>query len=206
MSGAAKKIGDRVRITAGQYKGSVGTLVGKQKRGAEIELEDGLKVIVPYPQVVIETEGEIGEGTGVEENGTAQEPEVGEDGTVAVEFTLEQLEAGDDGGPDEAKAVQEGESQTEAPEETDTELTGGESAAVETSDLLKMTVKQLQELAKSRGIGIARTKEDFLRIIEEKHPDEDLERLKGKVLFDRVSELHISRLRSKQDFLRLLKN
>jgi len=67
-----------------------------------------------------------------------------------------------------------------------------------------MTVKQLQALAKQRGIGIARTKDDFLRIIKEKNPEEDLERLKGKVLFDRVSELHISRFRTKDDLVRML--
>ena len=51
---------------------------------------------------------------------------------------------------------------------------------------------------------MARTKADFLRIIKEKHPDEDLEKLKGKALFDRVSELHISRLRSKEELRKLL--
>ena len=59
-------------------------------------------------------------------------------------------------------------------------------------------------LAKQRSIGIAHTKDDFLRIIKEKNPEEDLERLKGKVLFDRVSELHISRLRTKEDLVRML--
>ncbi len=71
-------------------------------------------------------------------------------------------------------------------------------------NIAKMTVKQLQALAKQRGIGIARTKDDFLRIIREKQPYEDLECLKGKVLFDRISELHISRLRTKEDLIRLL--
>ena len=69
---------------------------------------------------------------------------------------------------------------------------------------LLLTVKQLQALVKQRGIGIARTKSDFLRIIKEKNPEEDLEPLKGKVLFDRVSELHISRLRTKEDLVRML--
>ena len=59
-------------------------------------------------------------------------------------------------------------------------------------------------LAKQRGISVARTKEDFLRIIKANNPDEDLERLKDKVLFDRVSEFHISRLRTKQDLVRPL--
>jgi len=59
-------------------------------------------------------------------------------------------------------------------------------------------------LAKLHGIGITRTKPDFLRIIKEKNPDEDLDQLKGKTLFHRVSELHISRLRTKEDLVRLL--
>ena len=64
--------------------------------------------------------------------------------------------------------------------------------------------KQIRVLTKPRGIGIACTKEDFLRIIKTKHPNEDLECLKGKVLFDRVSELHISRLRTKEDLVQRL--
>ena len=71
-------------------------------------------------------------------------------------------------------------------------------------DITKLTTLQLRELAKQKGVAIARTKVDFLRIIKEKNPDEDLERLKGKVLFDRVSELHISRLRSKEELQTLL--
>ena len=67
-----------------------------------------------------------------------------------------------------------------------------------------MTTLQIRELSKQKGVSIAHTKADFLRIIKEKNPDEDLERLKGKVLFDRVSELHISRLRSKEDLQALL--
>ncbi len=71
-------------------------------------------------------------------------------------------------------------------------------------DVKKMTVMQLRDLAKEKGVSVARTKEDFLRIIKEMNSEENLERLKGKVLFDRVSELHISRLRSKEDLQKLL--
>jgi len=74
----------------------------------------------------------------------------------------------------------------------------------ESTDIAKMTVKQLQALAKQRKIGIARTKSDFLRIIKDKNPDEDLDQLKGKTLFDRVTELHISRLRTKEDLINML--
>ena len=68
----------------------------------------------------------------------------------------------------------------------------------------KMTTLQLRELAKQKGISVARTKADFLRIIKEMNPDEDMKLLKGKVLFVRVSELHISRLRSRRDLQDLL--
>jgi len=91
--------------------------------------------------------------------------------------------------------------------ETSVEISGTKSnikPADSVKDITKMTVKQLQELAKQRGIGIARTKSDFLRIIQEKNPDEDLDQLVGKTLFNRVSDFHISRLRTKQDLIRLL--
>lgn len=67
-----------------------------------------------------------------------------------------------------------------------------------------MTVKELWALAHERGVSVARTKADFYRIIKEKNPDEDLALLKGKALFNRVKELHISRLRSKEEMMRLL--
>ena len=71
-------------------------------------------------------------------------------------------------------------------------------------DITKLNTIQLRALAKRKGVSVARTKANFLRIIKEKNPDEDLESLKGKVLFDRVSELHISRLRSKKDLQNIL--
>ena len=85
-------------------------------------------------------------------------------------------------------------------ETTFTEATASEAKP----DILKMSVKQLQDLAKQKGIGIARTKSDFLRIIAKMHPEEDLTTLKGPALFNRVTELHISRLRSKEDLQNLL--
>ena len=70
--------------------------------------------------------------------------------------------------------------------------------------ITKLNTIQLCDFAKRKSISIARTKADFLQIIKDKNPGEDLERLKGKVLFDRVSELHISRLRPKEDLQKLL--
>ncbi|MBM3330020.1 MAG: hypothetical protein FJY67_11230 [Calditrichaeota bacterium] len=73
-----------------------------------------------------------------------------------------------------------------------------------TTEVSKMTVKELWALAKQRGVSVARTKADFCRIIKAMNPGEDLALLKGKALFDRVKELHISRLRSKEEMARLL--
>ena len=90
--------------------------------------------------------------------------------------------------------------------QTSEAITSGEAddTTGNSNEIKDLTVKQLQELAKQRGIGIARTKSDFLRIIKEKNPDEDLDQLTGKTLFNRVSELHISRLRSKAEIVSLL--
>ena len=89
--------------------------------------------------------------------------------------------------------------------ESESEIGGaGEIAQNPLENIEKMTTLQLRGLAKQKGVSVARTKEDFLRIIKEKKPGEDMERLKGKVLFDQVSELHISRLRSKEDLQKLL--
>ena len=89
--------------------------------------------------------------------------------------------------------------------ETESEIGGAsEIAQNPPENIAQMTTLQLRDLAKQRGVSVARTKDDFFRIIKEKNPVEDLERLKGKILFDRVSELHISRLRSKEDLQKLL--
>ena len=177
MSTPKKKVGDRIRITGGQNKDKVGVIIEKERRGWTIELEDGSRVTASFPMVTLVEASAQTEQTGSEQ---AQE-------TTEVESPIAEA-----GAPQEADPTIQGEA--EPPPETPE---GGQ-------DIAKMTVKQLQALAKQRGIGIARTKDDFLRIIKAKHPEEDLERLKGKVLFDRVSELHISRLRTKEDLVRML--
>ncbi len=179
MSTTKRKIGDRIRITGGQNKDKVGAIVDKERRGWTIELEDGSRVTASFPMVaLVEASAEAAQAGG------EQISETTETGSPVAETGARQ----------ESDPTAQGEA--ESTPETSPE--GGQ-------DIAKMTVKQLQALAKQRGIGIARTKTDFLRIIKEKHPDEDLERLKGKVLFDRVSELHISRLRTKEDLVRMLK-
>ncbi|MDP8240023.1 MAG: KOW motif-containing protein [Candidatus Hatepunaea meridiana] len=177
MSTPKKKIGDRVMITAGQNKDKVGTIVDKERRGWTIELEDGSRVTASFPMVALVEASEQTEQTGGEQQQEA----------VEAESPIAEAEA-----PQEADPTAQGEAEP-TPETPDGR-----------QDIAKMTVKQLQAQAKQRGIGIARTKSDFLRIIKEKNPDEDLDQLTGKTLFNRVTELHISRLRTKNDLVQLL--
>ena len=199
MSTVKKQVGDKVMITAGQFKNRAGKIIVKNRGGWTVELEDGQQVSASFSMVALipATEEQIEQTT--EEIQPAQE---------------ENLTGSNESDPVEDTALQ---SDSELPvEETITsEIESGADLTAETSeqnsiqqtgdqDITKMTVKQLQALAKQRGIGIARTKPDFLRIIKEKNPDEDLDQLVGKTLFDRVSELHVSRLRTKEDLVRML--
>ena len=184
MNTPKKKLGDRVMITAGQHKDKVGVIVDQERRGWVIELEtspgegeERTRVTASFPMVAL-----IEASAQTEQAGGEQQQEV-----VEAESPVAETETHQEADP------------TSRAEETATA-----AASEGEQDIAKMTVKQLQALAKQRGIGIARTKDDFLRIIKEKNPDEDLERLKGKVLFDRVSELHVSRLRTKEDLVRML--
>ncbi len=177
MSKVKKQIGNQVMITAGQFKNRIGKLVAKESHGWTVELEDRQQVSVSFPMAALvqNSETQTEMTTQLTEEETA---EVSTDSTQTEE-TVNQTES-------EAQIEQSGDSES------------GEQ------DINQMTVKQLQALAKQRGIGIARTKSDFLRIIKEKNPDEDLDQLVGKTLFNRVSELHVSRLRTKEDLVKLL--
>ena len=190
MNATKKKIGDKVRITAGQFKNQIGKLITKERRGWTVELEDGQQVAVSFPMVVLV---EAEESPQAEASALQTEPTEEQTPGEFVSEVVEQEQSSDSDG-EESKSKQVDEITTQTEEGTDGKDT----------DLSKMTVKQLQALAKQRGIGIARTKSDFLRIIKEKNPDEDLDQLKGKTLFDRVTELHISRLRTKADLVRML--
>ena len=176
MSKVKKQIGDQVMVTAGQYKDQTGKIADKERHGWIIELEDGQRVSVSVPMVAL------------------------------VQNSESQPETETQSSDQETAAEATDSTQTEKAENSNTDNTEVEDPNAEAGEqvITKMTVKQLQALAKQRGIGIARTKSDFLRIIKEKNPDEDLDQLKGKVLFDRVSELHISRLRTKADLVRML--
>jgi hypothetical protein len=177
MSTVKKQVGDQVMITAGQHKEKTGKLITKNRGGWTVELEDGQQVSTSFAMVALIPVTEGQETTEVRQT----------ESTVEDSSTKENAPSGE---PDSSSQVEE------QPSGADQE---GDSP-----DVTKMTVKQLQALAKQRGIGIARTKPDFLRIIKEKNPDEDLDQLVGKTLFNRVSELHISRLRTKADLVKLL--
>ena len=189
MSKVKKQIGDQVMITAGQFKNRIGKLVAKESHGWTVELDDGQQVAVSFPMVALVQNSETQAET---ENLTVEANAIESSESTQIEDDVAQAES---------------DTQTEetsAPEsEANTEEQDMNTEAVK-QDITKMTVKQLQSLAKQRGIGIARTKSDFFRIVKEKNPDEDLDQLVGKTLFNRVSELHVSRLRTKEELVRML--
>ena len=199
MSTVKKQVGDQVMITAGQFKNRAGKLIVKNRGGWTVELDDGQQVSASFSMVALLPEAEQQIEQATEEAQPAQE---------------ENLTGSNESDPAE-DSVSHSESELPVEETITSELESGADLTAEPSeqnsiqqtgdqDITKMTVKQLQALAKQRGIGIARTKPDFLRIIKEKNPDEDLDQLVGKTLFDRVSELHLSRLRTKEDLVKLL--
>ena len=190
MSKVKKQIGDQVMVTAGEFKSQTGKIVDKERHGWTIELEDGQRVSVSFPMVALVQNSE---------------PEIEDEAQPSEQETA--AEATDSDQALEPAEQEDSETQTEQTEDSAATSNTEEqdpNAEAGAQDITKMTVKQLQALAKQRGIGIARTKSDFLRIIKEKNPDEDLDQLTGKTLFNRVSELHISRLRTKEDLVRML--
>ena len=204
-----KQVGDLVEITGGFYKKEEGILHEKTSKGWNVKLKNGKIILTSFPFVVVlAKKGEfedddpwksILEGEIMEDHETPiPEPEI--NGSTAQDAPESPCTASEETGDE---IVDPGVDIAQAP-------TGaaGNSGVEENTEipvnLAKMTILQLRELVKQKGVAIARTKTDFLRIIKEKNPDEDLERLKGKTLFDRVSELHISRLRSKEELQNLL--
>ena len=201
-----KEVGDHVKIIAGANKEKEGILQEKVSNGQNIKLQTGEVVLAAFP--FIKLLAKVGKS---EESPQSEEPLESE----AL------LEAEPENSYVEVIAEQTNENTSPAPEETGEETVDASEVAAQNpsnaptvkgadkeidipEDSEKMTTVRLRDLAKEKGVSVARTKEDFLWIIKEKNPQEDLERLKGKVLFDRVSELHISRLRSKEDLQRLL--
>ena len=209
MNAPKKQVGDRVLINAGQHKGKTGVIVEKEPRGLIVELDDATRIKVIHPMI-----------TAVENStleGNSSQPEQALEQTEKQTVELESPE------PSQSEPALESEPHPEqnftmadedataaeastiaAPETESNQIMEAAASEDVPQDLAKLNMKALKALAKQHGIGIARTKADFLRIIKEKNPEEDLERLKSRVLFDRVSELHISRLRSKRDLVILL--
>ena len=187
-----KQIGDLVSINQGQHKGQDGILRDRSQRGWLVELQSKEIVNLMFPFVRLKAK----KGTFETEKpwNTILNPDVTEEEGQELDEEREDRidgalidEVSDEPTVPWEEVKAEREKQIDIPDE-----------------IKKMTVAQLRDLAKEKGVSIARTKDDFLRIIKEKNPEEDLERLKGKVLFERVSELHISRLRSKEDLQNLL--
>jgi len=195
MSTQKKQFGDVVRINRGEHKDKTGVLEAKEQRTWVVRLETGEAVSAPFPFVEVIA-------------------------SPLPKAVSNETQANDPQGTETAVEAQAEEQSESTPPETDSPAVAtaepiptepvptSESAPQEStsteSEIKKLSVKQMQELAKQKGIGIARTKADFLRIIQKMHPQEDLTLLKGPVLFNRVTELHISRLRSKEDLQNLL--
>jgi len=203
----SKQIGDIIRINAGKYAQQVGVLIEKG-HGWIVELESGEKVKIaprmadntaPQPAVELSAPTAVQnpelEST-VPENAVSSEPiENVRNAQPATAIS----EIGNTSELAATESTAETEDEFEETVRPSDRLTSVELAVP--PELANLNVRQLWDLAKQRGISIARTKADFLRIIRQKHPDENLALLKGKALYDRVSELHISRLRSKRDLL-----
>jgi len=200
-----KQIGDRVQVTAGQHKNLVGVITAKERRGWTIEIEDGGLISVPFPLVALIDAGDTVEAVNepIEGSAAAQSSPISSI-TELPEDSISQEILGSESDPVEQaddESVNETDSQSDPVNQQPRDDTLN---SAEASEISKMTVKELWALAKQHGVSIARTKVDFLRIIKEKHPDEDLALLKGKALYDRVGELHISRLRTKAEMVRFL--
>jgi len=68
----------------------------------------------------------------------------------------------------------------------------------------KLTLKQLQEQAKGKGISIARTKSDFLKLLKQQTGN-DYSHLAGKELKAVIKQHKVAALRSKDELIDLLK-
>ena len=71
--------------------------------------------------------------------------------------------------------------------------------AVSEGDFAKLTMKQLQKLAQTNSISVARTKKDFIKLLKPLEPDVDLESLKGTQLKVIIKKHKIGALRSRRN-------
>jgi len=72
------------------------------------------------------------------------------------------------------------------------------------ADLNTLTVKQLQTLAKQNGVSIARTRADFITLLDQVEPGFDHANLTGAVLKAKLKEHKVGLLRTKEDLVKLL--
>jgi len=72
------------------------------------------------------------------------------------------------------------------------------------ADLNTLTVKQLQTLAKQNGVSIARTKADFIKLLDQAEPGFDHTNLTGAALKAKLKEHKIGLLRTKEELVKLL--
>jgi hypothetical protein len=95
------------------------------------------------------------------------------------------------------------EAQAKAKSEEDAKLKDAfESGKV--ADLNTLTVKQLQTLAKQNGVSIARTKSDFIKLLDQVEPGIDHSDLTGAALKAKLKDHKIGLLRTKEDLIGLL--
>ena len=74
----------------------------------------------------------------------------------------------------------------------------------EIADLNGLTVNDLQTLCKENGISIARTKADFIKLLDDAEPGVDHSSLSGEALKAKLKEHKIGLLRTKDDLVKLL--
>ena len=72
------------------------------------------------------------------------------------------------------------------------------------ADLNTLTVKQLQTLAKQNGVSIARTKAEFIKLLDQVEPGVDHSTLSGAALKAKLKQHKIGLLRSKDELVKLL--
>ena len=72
------------------------------------------------------------------------------------------------------------------------------------AELNTLTVKQLQTLAKQNGVAIARTKADFIKLLDAVEPGIDHSDLVGAALSAKLKEHKIGLLRTKEELVKLL--
>jgi len=72
------------------------------------------------------------------------------------------------------------------------------------ADLNTLTVKQLQTLAKQNGVSTARTKADFIKLLDQVEPGFNHSDLSGALLKAKLKEHKIGLLRTKDDLVKLL--